>query len=62
MTSNRAFTIFYILAVGAIITALISFLLTFIYRNDLFETVGYANLIIIFLIAACSFHVIRLSE
>ncbi|CAK86052.1 unnamed protein product (macronuclear) [Paramecium tetraurelia] len=59
---NRAFTIFYILAVGAIITALISFLLTFIYRNDLFETVGYANLIIIFLIAACSFHVIRLSE
>ncbi|CAD8087675.1 unnamed protein product [Paramecium sonneborni] len=62
VSSNHTFTIFQILAVGIIIAAFIAFFLTFLYRQDIFETVGYANLIIIFLIAACSFHVIRLSE
>ncbi|CAD8085500.1 unnamed protein product [Paramecium primaurelia] len=59
---SSAFSLFKTLSIISLITALFAFIITFIYRNSLFETIGYANLILIFLITACSFYIIRQSE
>ncbi|CAD8097993.1 unnamed protein product [Paramecium sonneborni] len=59
---SNAFSLFKILTILSLITAALAFLTTFIYKNSLFETMGYANLILIFLITACSFYIIRQSE
>jgi len=48
-----------VLAVVIVITAFIAFIATFIYRHSYFETIGYFNLILIFLIAGASYGVIR---